>query len=136
MPATPYQLALIAHAPDGLHDVARTNPIHDDRIAAFMAKVEVAADEGLAGYYPARWPARVEVETDAGRRMELVLDAPGDPGSRFDFDQARAKFGIYASSGDAPGDWIDLCGRAIADDDALENLVGMIDQHFTASSSD
>ncbi len=134
--SAPYQLALIAHAPDGLHDIARANPIHDDRIAAFMAKVEVADDEGLAGYYPARWPARVEVETDAGRRMELVLDAPGDPGRRFDFDQARAKFGIYASRGDGRADWIDLCGRAIEDDDALENLVGMIDQHFTASSSD
>ena len=78
---------------------------------------------------------RIEVETDAGRRTELVLDAPGDPGRRFDFDQARAKFGIYASRGDGRADWIDLCDRAIEDDNTLLRLVRMVEEHFAASST-
>ncbi len=129
--SAPYQLALIAYAPDGLHDIARTRLADDARIRAFTAKVEVVGDDGLAAYYPERWPARVEVETAAGRWSELVLDAPGDPGRRFDAEQARAKFGIYAAPalGDGgPDDWIDLAGRAIRDDAAASRLAERIDE--------
>ena len=129
--SAPYQLALIAYAPDGLHDIARARLADDARIAAFMAKVEIAEDDGLAAYYPERWPARVEVETAAGRRTELVLDAPGDPGRRFDPAQARAKFGIYAAGAlddDGPDKWIDLASRVIHDDGALNQLTRRIDE--------
>ncbi len=126
--SAPYQLALIAYAPDGLHDIVRAQPLDDARITAFMAKIEIAEDESLAAHYPARWPARIEVETAAGRHAELVLDAPGDPGMRFDAAQARAKFGIYA--GEKPDEWIDLAGRALGDDDALRRLTRRLDEHL------
>ncbi len=129
--SAPYQLALIAYAPDGLHDVARSHLADDERIQAFMAKVEVADDDGLAAYYPERWPARVEVETAAGRWSELVLDAPGDPGRRFDAEQARAKFGIYAGPAlgdEEPDEWIDLADRAIRDDGAANRLAERVDE--------
>ncbi len=129
--SAPYQLALIAYAPDGLHEIVRARTIEDARIAPFMAKVEIAGDEGLAAHYPERWPARVEVETRAGRHGELVLDAPGDPGRRFDAAQARAKFAIYAAGAlgeERPADWIELASRAAGDDDALRRLTRRLDE--------
>ena len=129
--SAPYQLALIACAPDGLHDIVRARTLDDARITGFMAKVEIAEDDSLAAHYPERWPARVVVETAAGRHAELVLDAPGDPGRRFDAAQARAKFGIYAAAalgGDGPDEWIDLSDRALGDDDALHRLTRRLDE--------
>ena len=50
---------------------------------------------------------------------------------RFDPAQARAKFGIYAADAlddDGPDEWIDLAGRAIHDDGALNQLTRRIDE--------
>jgi 2-methylcitrate dehydratase PrpD len=87
-----YQLALVAYRPDELDNVARPNLTDDSEIAAFMARVEVVADETLAKYYPERWPARVEAVLRNGRtETKLALDARGDPPSSCDLD-VRAKF--------------------------------------------
>src|SRR5207302_10480263 len=58
----------------------------DPRIAAFMDRVEVVADESLAQYYPRRWPARVEAVLKDGRTAsKLVIDARGDRAHISDF---------------------------------------------------
>jgi 2-methylcitrate dehydratase PrpD len=87
-----YQLALAAHRPDELENVARPDLAGDSGIAAFMARVEVVPDLELDQYYPQRWPARVEAVLKNGRtETSLVLDARGDPSRSCDLD-VRAKF--------------------------------------------
>ncbi len=120
-----YQLGLAAHAPDGLYDVARAEIASDGPVAAFAAKVSIAADEALAAHYPARWPARIEVELDSGSASEEVLDAPGDPGKRLDAEAVRHKFHRVVAPSLATPDADALYAAAqaaIEDDGALADL--------------
>lgn len=90
--SAPYQLALAALRPDGLDDISRDRVIDDDAIAALMKTVKVGIDDALAMHMPARYPARVQLDSDGGTRETLVIDAPGDPGARFDRPAVIAKF--------------------------------------------
>ncbi len=104
--------------------IADTGPV-----AEFAAKVTVAADDALAAHYPARWPARIEVELESGSASEEVLDAPGDPGSRLDAEAVRDKFHrvVDRMLGAADADALyDAASRAIDDDGALADLAGRI----------
>ncbi len=77
-----YHLALAAHRPDALLDIARPDLSGEPAIAAFIDLVEVAPDDNLASYYPRQWPARVDVVLADGRILsQLVLAAAGDPES-------------------------------------------------------
>jgi 2-methylcitrate dehydratase PrpD len=74
------QLALLAHDPARLYDVDRSQPVTDQAILSFEAKVEIVAEAALTQYYPLHWPAEVEVVgTDGSTRRERVIAAPGDP---------------------------------------------------------
>jgi 2-methylcitrate dehydratase PrpD len=85
------QLALLAGAPALLYDVDRSEPIDDPVILRLEAKVEIVADSALAQYYPAAWPAEVEVATAERTVRELVIEAPGDPGRPLGAQQLAAK---------------------------------------------
>jgi 2-methylcitrate dehydratase PrpD len=88
-----YHMALVAHRPDALDDIARPNLTLDSKISGFMDRVEVAADESLNQFYPQRWPARVEVLLKSGERKAiLVLDARGDPSRTLDCTALQRKF--------------------------------------------
>ena len=87
-----YQLALAAHRPAELENIARPNFAADPEVARFMGHVSVTADNSLESYYPQRWPAFVEVVLkNSSRKASFVLDAPGDPIRSGELD-ARAKF--------------------------------------------
>ena len=120
-----YQLALAAHRPEELENIARPNLADDPQIAAFMDRVEVVGDAALEEYYPQRWPARVEVLLRNGRtETEFVLDATGDPRSSYEFD-VRAKFHRLAdpSVGSVAADEIaDACLAATESNEALSIL--------------
>ena len=90
--SAPYQLALAGLRPDGLDDVSRDRFIADAPVAALMKTVRVEIDDALAAHLPDRYPARVRVTTGSDTREVLVLDAPGDPGARFDRPAVIAKF--------------------------------------------
>jgi 2-methylcitrate dehydratase PrpD len=95
--SAPYNIALAAHEPGELPNVARPDRTVNPRLAAFMERVEVVADEELARHYPQRWPARAEALLQNGQTASnLVLDAPGDPARRFNAPEALAKFHSYA----------------------------------------
>lgn len=58
--------------------------LDDPERLAFAEKFSLEYDEDLDQYYPARYPSRVTVHTKDGREFtEVLLDAPGDPGTEF-----------------------------------------------------
>lgn len=90
---TAYQLALAAYRPDLLDDVVRPDLSQEAKIAAFMPKVEIAADPALASYFPKVYPARVEATLADGETASvLVTDALGDPARALSEDDLHAKF--------------------------------------------
>ena len=125
-----YQLALAAYRPELLDDVVRPDLTGDASIAAFMPRVEVAADPELAAYFPKSYPARIEVSlADGARRDVLIVDALGDPVLSLDEAALRAKFHRLADPviGAEPAE--SLAGSALAattSDAALAALVKTI----------
>jgi 2-methylcitrate dehydratase PrpD len=127
-----YQLGLAAHDPDGLYDVARERVAATGPVVEFAKKVTIAADPALAVHYPARWPARIEVETESGAASEEVVDAPGDPGKPLDMAGVRAKFHRVADrflGPQAAEEWIAAAEAALEDDGALAELASLIAEH-------
>ncbi len=87
-----YQMAVAALAPELAYALnAPAGPIAP-AIAAFMARIQVRAEEGLlAAGYPQAWPAHVTV-MDSGRRERTVTHVPGDPARPFGESDLKAKF--------------------------------------------
>jgi 2-methylcitrate dehydratase PrpD len=126
-----YNLSLVAYRPGELDDTERPDRTTDPRIAAFMGRVEVVADEALAHYYPERWPARVEAVLKSGRAAStLVLDARGDPARALDVAAVRDKFHRLVDQvmDRAAADEIaELCLAATEQADALAALCARMD---------
>jgi 2-methylcitrate dehydratase PrpD len=124
-----YQLALAAYRPAELGNIARPNFAGDPQIASFLNRVEIVADKTLEPFYPQRWPAAVEiVMKDGQRKMELVLDATGDPLRSGEVD-VRAKFHDLAdpSVGKTAANALEeACLLATESDDSLSQLCGKI----------
>ena len=88
-----YHLALAAHCPAELDNVARPDLTHDARVRELMAIVKVEEDESLTSYYPRHWPALIEVTTNDGRVLKkLTVASDGDPELSFDWNRVVAKF--------------------------------------------
>lgn len=125
---TSYQFALAAYRPDLLDDVVRPDLSQDAQIAAFMPKVEIAADPALAGYFPAVYPARVEATLANGDVVTaLVTDAPGDPVRALSESELRAKFHRLADPviGAAPAESLAKAALGAVSGDAA--LAAMLD---------
>ena len=76
--SAPFQMALAALRPEGLWDLDRSRVMQDDALYAFAARISVDADPELQKAYPARWQARIEVETEAGVMTRTIENAHGD----------------------------------------------------------
>lgn len=128
---TAYQFALAAYRPDLLDDVVRPDLTQEAKIAAFMPKVEVAADAALAAYFPAAYPARVEATLADGETIAtLVTDAAGDPARPLGESELRAKFHRLADPviGPAPAESLAKAALgAVGDDAALAALLAAIE---------
>ena len=91
-----YQLTLAAYRERDLWDIERAE-LNDLRVLAFLDKVQVLADPALDAFYPAAWPATVEVETTDGLRRECrTTAAKGDPTRRLDARDMEQKFSSLA----------------------------------------
>ena len=87
-----YQMAVAALAPDLAYGLSAPSGPISSAISAFMARIQVRAEEGLlAAGYPQAWPAQVTV-TASGRRASTVTHVPGDPARPFGEDEVKAKF--------------------------------------------
>jgi 2-methylcitrate dehydratase PrpD len=131
--SAPYQLALAALRPDGLDDVSRDRIIDEPAVAALMKTVAVEADEALNEYFPARYPARVQVVTAAGTADTLVVDAPGDPGARLDRMAVIAKFRRFTSGlipAATQGRLIDAAASAFDAEDGPRRLARLYSDVF------
>jgi 2-methylcitrate dehydratase PrpD len=92
-----YLLGLAAFAPDGLTDVRRNDLRIDPRFKALAKIVRIEGNEVLSQAYPARWPARVTVVTEDGRRQTVDMpDVPGDSSTPLDWQDVAAKCGAAA----------------------------------------
>ena len=88
-----WQLGLVAHNPQAMLDLDRDPAPQDALVEAFAQKVEIVADASLDAFYPAQWPARLQITLDDGSVIERRLsEALGDPGAPLDADAIAAKF--------------------------------------------
>ena len=86
------QLALLACDPARLYDVDRGEAVSHPAIRELEAKIAIVAEPELAQYYPAAWPAEVEVRGMDGRTLrERVIAAPGDPARRLEDEALDTK---------------------------------------------
>ena len=120
----PYLLGLAAHAPDALDDFTRARA-PDAAMEAFMARVELVADEQLTPLFPKAWPAHVRITLHDGQtRQILVRAAPGDPRRPLTEAELRAKFTRLLSARMPPARLSALADAACAafDDQAASLL--------------
>jgi 2-methylcitrate dehydratase PrpD len=82
-----YQLGLAAFARPRLYDVDRSDATLEPTALAFANKVEIVADETLLEFFPACFPAEVEVIANGKPHGERITVATGDPSRPLD-DQA------------------------------------------------
>jgi 2-methylcitrate dehydratase PrpD len=73
-----YQLALAAHEPAGLFDVARDRIRTDISFRATMNAVQVVASAELSARYPEQWPARVRLTAGASTYYAKADEVPGE----------------------------------------------------------
>ena len=87
-----YQMAVAALEPDMAYGLSGPPGAISPALAAFMARIQVRAEEGLLGAgYPQAWAARVTV-TASARRECIVTHVPGDPARPFSEADLKAKF--------------------------------------------
>ena len=88
-----WQLGLVAHNPQAMLDLDRDRAPQDAQVEAFAQKVEIVADASLDAFYPAQWPARLEITLDDGSVIErLGTESLGDPGAQLDAAAVAEKF--------------------------------------------
>jgi len=87
-----YQMALAAHQPDSVYDLAQSPRDLSPAVQSFMTRVKVEADDKLMQSYPRAWPAHVSISTRAGSRRIEVMHVPGDPERPFDRARVMEKF--------------------------------------------
>jgi 2-methylcitrate dehydratase PrpD len=87
-----YQMAVAALDPDRAYALTGPSGAISPALAAFMARIQVRAEEGLlAAGYPQVWSAHVTV-TASARRERTVTHVPGDPARPFGEADLMAKF--------------------------------------------
>jgi 2-methylcitrate dehydratase PrpD len=88
-----WQLGLVAHNPQAMLDLDRDPAPQDALVVAFAQKVEIVADASLDAFYPAQWPARLEITLDDGSVIErMERESLGDPGAPLDAAAVAEKF--------------------------------------------
>jgi 2-methylcitrate dehydratase PrpD len=73
-----FQMGLAAYRRERLYDIERADVVRDAAVA-FAAKVEIAADEALLEYFPANFPAEIEVTAGGQVSRQRITAASGDP---------------------------------------------------------
>jgi 2-methylcitrate dehydratase PrpD len=96
-----FQMGLAAYAREGLYDIEREDVIRD-KIVSFADKVEIVADETLLEFFPACYPAEIEVNANGQVLRKRVTAALGDPERPLDDAQLRDKAELVSQQmGDA-----------------------------------
>jgi len=104
----PYQLAVAALQPEQMADLNLAVNVPMQSLQAFMARIEVVADDTLLADYPASWPARIVVTTSSGRHERGLDHVPGDPARPFTEAEVGRKFEHFVApvAGDAMANFL------------------------------
>ena len=97
--------------------------LHDTDIVNFARRVTLTPDTGLSALFPRQTPARVIVDTSAGRFEKTVMDPRGDPANPMTQAELEAKFCL-------PHPEVSDIGSAAAD-----HSCGHVGEVFTAAYS-
>jgi 2-methylcitrate dehydratase PrpD len=95
-----FQMGLAAHNRARLYDIERAGAMSETAALAFAGKVEIVADDTLLEFFPATFPAEVEVSAGGKILRKRVTAARGDPGRLLDDVAFAAK--AQRILGDAP----------------------------------
>jgi 2-methylcitrate dehydratase PrpD len=120
-----HQIALTAYNPGALYDIDRSTPNLDPAVTQFAAKVEVAADQSLAQFYPQHWPAEVEVTAGGETIRQRVVEALGDPEKPLDASGVAAKAARVLDplvGRERAAEWLKLGSAALDDAAACRKL--------------
>ena len=79
-----FQIGLAAYHRERLYDIERADAMAETKALALAGKVEIVADESLLEFFPANFPAEVEVTADGKTLRKRVTAATGDPGRQLD----------------------------------------------------
>lgn len=134
----PYQMAVAALAPDAAFDIGQSPAGLAPPVQALMQKIKVVADDGLLAPYPKAWPARVVVETRAGRQERDVTHVPGDPGRAYSDSDVREKFQRFVMpvlQDDGAEDALRLCLAVFEDREAPAMLLREIEEVYAESAA-
>ena len=92
-----FQMGLAAYRRERLYDIERADAMQEKAALALAGKVEIVADESLLEFFPATFPAEVEVVANGQTVRKRVTAANGDPGRALDdaavADKARRILG-------------------------------------------
>ena len=92
-----FQMGLAAYRRERLYDIERADAMDEKAALALAGKVEIVADESLLEFFPATFPAEVEVIANGQTVRKRVTAANGDPGRALDdaalADKARRILG-------------------------------------------
>ena len=86
-----FQMGLAAYRRERLHDIERVDVMQDARVVQFAGKVEITADDALVEFFPACYPAQIEVGANGRALRKRVTSALGDPERPLDDAQLRDK---------------------------------------------
>ena len=116
-----FQMGLAIHRRERLYDIERADAMAETAALEFAGKVEIAADESLLEFFPACFPAEVEVFAGGQALRKRVTAAYGDPAHPLDDAKLRYKAErILGTSGSLVGiglaglDSVDGC-KALAE---------------------
>ena len=87
-----YQIALQIVAPEGRLAISGGRPFLNDAMRTVMAKILVKHAPDLEKYYPAAWPAKVEIRAKGRRFRGEVLHPHGDAKDPLDWSECSVKF--------------------------------------------
>ena len=79
-----FQIGLAAYHRERLYDIERADAMAETKALALAGKVEIVADESLLEFFPANFPAEVEVTAGGKTLRKRVTAAAGDPGRQID----------------------------------------------------
>jgi 2-methylcitrate dehydratase PrpD len=79
-----FQIGLAAYHRERLYDIERADAMNEKAALALAGKTEIVADEALAEFFPATFPAEVEVVANGKSVRQRVTAANGDPGRQLD----------------------------------------------------
>ena len=77
-----FQMGLAAYRRERLYDIERADAMEETAALAFAGKVEIVADESLLEFFPANFPAEVEVTPAARRCASASPPPPAIPAAR------------------------------------------------------